>query len=41
LTPGFEQPSTLAEQLRWLNDPGFEATVAWEAADLAVVLATR
>jgi L-threonylcarbamoyladenylate synthase len=40
LTPGFDQPSTLAEQLQWLSDAGFDAIVAWEAADLAVVLAT-
>ena len=40
LTPGFDKPSPLAEQLQWLADAGFDATVVWEAADLAVVLAT-
>ena len=40
LTPAFDKPSPVAEQLRWLRDAGFQATIVWDAADLAVVLAT-
>jgi tRNA (cmo5U34)-methyltransferase len=39
LTPGFDRPSPLADQLRWLAEAGFEARVAWAAGDLAVVVA--
>jgi tRNA threonylcarbamoyl adenosine modification protein (Sua5/YciO/YrdC/YwlC family) len=39
LTPGFDRPSPLADQLRWLADAGFGARVSWAAADLAVVAA--
>jgi tRNA threonylcarbamoyl adenosine modification protein (Sua5/YciO/YrdC/YwlC family) len=39
LTPGFDRPSTLAEQLQWLAQAGFSAWVAWAAGDLAVVVA--
>lgn len=39
LTPGFDRPSPLADQLRWLADAGFEASVAWEEGDLAVIVA--
>ncbi len=39
LTPGFDHPSSLAEQLKWLAQAGFQARVAWEHADLAVVVA--
>ncbi len=38
LTPGFDQPSPVADQLRWLGEAGFEAWVAWEAGDLAVMV---
>jgi tRNA threonylcarbamoyl adenosine modification protein (Sua5/YciO/YrdC/YwlC family) len=40
LTPGFDKPSPVADQLRWLEEAGFEPAVAWEAGDLAVILAT-
>jgi tRNA threonylcarbamoyl adenosine modification protein (Sua5/YciO/YrdC/YwlC family) len=40
LTPGFDKPSPVADQLRWLVEAGFEPAVAWEAGDLAVILAT-
>lgn len=40
LTPGFDKPSPVAEQLQWLTDAGFDASVIWAEADLAVVLAT-
>jgi len=39
LTPGFDRPSPLADQLRWLADAGFDARVSWAARDLAVVAA--
>ncbi|MGI8505982.1 MAG: Sua5/YciO/YrdC/YwlC family protein [Solirubrobacteraceae bacterium] len=39
LTPGYDHPSTLAEQLVWLAEAGFDARVAWQHADLAVVVA--
>ncbi|MGO9974537.1 MAG: Sua5/YciO/YrdC/YwlC family protein [Solirubrobacteraceae bacterium] len=39
LTPGFDKPSTVAEQLRWLADAGFDAQVSWAAGDLAVLVA--
>jgi L-threonylcarbamoyladenylate synthase len=40
LTPGFDKPSSVPEQLRWLGDAGFEAKVVWERGDLAVIVAT-
>jgi tRNA threonylcarbamoyl adenosine modification protein (Sua5/YciO/YrdC/YwlC family) len=39
LTPGFDHPSALADQLRWLAETGFDARVVWEHRDLAVVAA--
>jgi tRNA (cmo5U34)-methyltransferase len=39
LTPGFDRPSPLADQLAWLADAGFEVRVCWESGDLAVVAA--
>ncbi len=41
LTPGYDRPSPLAEQLRWLAEAGFEPRVTWERGDLAVVAAAR
>jgi tRNA (cmo5U34)-methyltransferase len=41
LTPGYDRPSPLADQLRWLADAGFELRAAWERGDLAVVVADR
>jgi tRNA threonylcarbamoyl adenosine modification protein (Sua5/YciO/YrdC/YwlC family) len=41
LTPGYDRPSPLADQLRWLAEAGFEPRVAWEKGDLAVVAARR
>jgi L-threonylcarbamoyladenylate synthase len=38
-TPGFDKPSRVDEQLRWLQDAGFSAEVAWEDGDLAVIAA--
>ena len=39
LTPGFDRPSPLADQVAWLRDAGFEVRVCWESGDLAVVAA--
>jgi tRNA threonylcarbamoyl adenosine modification protein (Sua5/YciO/YrdC/YwlC family) len=39
LTPGFDRPSSVSDQLRWLTEAGFRPRVAWEAGDLAVIAA--
>ena len=39
LTPGYDHPSTMAEQLGWLAEAGFAARGVWEHLDLAVVSA--
>jgi tRNA (cmo5U34)-methyltransferase len=41
LTPGYDRPSPLADQLDWLREAGFTPSVAWEQGDLAVVAARR
>lgn len=41
LTPGFDNPSTLDEQLEWLQRTGFRARVAWKHCDLAVLVAKK
>jgi tRNA threonylcarbamoyl adenosine modification protein (Sua5/YciO/YrdC/YwlC family) len=41
LTSGYDRPSRLGDQLRWLSDAGLEPSVAWEDGDLAVVAARR
>ena len=41
LTPGYDRPSPLADQLNWLSEAGFEPRVAWAERDLAVVAARR
>jgi tRNA threonylcarbamoyl adenosine modification protein (Sua5/YciO/YrdC/YwlC family) len=41
LTPGYDRPSPLADQVRWLAEAGLEPTVVWEHDDLAVVAARR
>jgi tRNA threonylcarbamoyl adenosine modification protein (Sua5/YciO/YrdC/YwlC family) len=40
LTPGFDHPSSLTDQLAWLAETGFDAQVVWEHKDLAVVVAS-
>jgi tRNA (cmo5U34)-methyltransferase len=37
LSPGFDLPSPVPDQLAWLRDAGLEATVAWQERDLAVL----
>jgi L-threonylcarbamoyladenylate synthase len=40
LTPGYDHPSPLSDQLRWLAEAGFvDVSVVWAQRDLAVVLA--
>ncbi len=41
LTPGYDRPSPLADQLRWMDEAGLAPRVAWEQGDLAVVAAHR
>ena len=38
LTPGFDKPSSVEEQLSWLADAGFEARVCWQERDLVVIV---
>jgi len=40
-TPGFDKPSSVADQVRWLAEAGFDVTVLWEEGDLAVIAARR
>lgn len=39
LTEGFDKPSPVSEQLRWLTDAGLNPSVVWESGDLAVIAA--
>lgn len=41
LTPGYDRPSRLVDQVRWLAEAGLEPHVVWEQGDLAVVAARR
>jgi tRNA threonylcarbamoyl adenosine modification protein (Sua5/YciO/YrdC/YwlC family) len=41
LTPGYDNPSPLDAQMRWLGEAGLEPRVVWEQGDLAVVAARR
>jgi tRNA (cmo5U34)-methyltransferase len=41
VTDGHDRPSTVADQLGWLAEAGFTATLAWSERDLVVVLAER
>jgi tRNA threonylcarbamoyl adenosine modification protein (Sua5/YciO/YrdC/YwlC family) len=41
LTPGYDSPSLLAAQMRWLEEAGLDPRVVWEQGDLAVVAARR
>jgi len=40
-TPGFDLPDRVDDQLRWLDDAGFDAATAWLRGDLAVVTARK
>lgn len=39
LTPGFDRPSPVSDQLRWLSEAGLRPRAEWEASDLAVIVA--
>jgi tRNA (cmo5U34)-methyltransferase len=41
LTEGYDKPSTVADQLGWLEDAGLEAQVTWQKDDLALFIADR
>jgi tRNA (cmo5U34)-methyltransferase len=41
LSPGFDMPSRVDEQLAWLQAAGFNARPVWARADLAVIVADR
>jgi len=41
LTPGYDRPSPLVAQVRWLEEAGLVPRVVWEQGDLAVVAARR
>jgi L-threonylcarbamoyladenylate synthase len=40
LSDGYDHPSPLADQMRWLAETGFDARVVWERRDLAVIVAS-
>jgi tRNA (cmo5U34)-methyltransferase len=37
----YDMPSSVADQLRWLDEAGLDARVAWARQDLAVIVAER
>jgi tRNA (cmo5U34)-methyltransferase len=39
LTEGFDMPDRVEDQLGWLRDAGFDASVVWARRDLAVIAA--
>ena len=41
LTADHDRPSTLADQLQWLDEAGFETSTVWSEHDLVVVRADR
>ncbi len=41
LSPDYDHPNTVAEQLDWLEGAAFSASVIWERRDLAVIAADR
>jgi tRNA (cmo5U34)-methyltransferase len=41
LTPDFDRPSTVADQLAWLRAAGLEPRVTYELRDLAVITAEK
>jgi tRNA (cmo5U34)-methyltransferase len=41
LTDDWDKPSTVAEQLGWLDDAGLEVAVVWQEGDLALFTADR
>jgi tRNA (cmo5U34)-methyltransferase len=41
LTDGWDKPSTVADQVGWMEDAGLVVTVLWEEGDLAIFSADR
>jgi tRNA (cmo5U34)-methyltransferase len=41
LTADYDRPDTIADQLAWLEDAGFDARVAWRLRDLTVFAGER
>ena len=41
LTDGWDKPSTVAEQVGWMEDAGLTVTVLWQEDDLAIFSADR
>jgi tRNA (cmo5U34)-methyltransferase len=41
LSNDYDRPSSVAEQLRWLHESGFDAALVWSQRDLAVLRADR
>jgi tRNA (cmo5U34)-methyltransferase len=41
LSDDYDRPSSVADQLAWLDEAGFEASVVWSERDLAVLRADR
>jgi tRNA (cmo5U34)-methyltransferase len=41
LSPDYDLPSRVDEQLAWLSDAGFEASLEWASGDLAVITARK
>jgi tRNA (cmo5U34)-methyltransferase len=41
LSDDYDRPSSVADQLAWLDEAGFDATVVWSERDLAVLRADR
>jgi L-threonylcarbamoyladenylate synthase len=39
LTPGYDKPSSVADQLAWLTAAGFDARAVWEDGELALIVA--
>ena len=37
----YDLPDSVADQLAWLRDAGFDARVSWQSRDLAVIVADR
>ena len=40
LSPDYDLPDTVPDQLAWLDEAGFDARVTWRLRDLAVFAAT-
>jgi tRNA (cmo5U34)-methyltransferase len=39
LTPGYDRPDPARDQLAWLRETGFDARLAWQLQDLALLVA--